>query len=138
MKKYLPIVIIILLGAAVFYIYKQAPESTGIKRAKVDVEIEAPTLFAEFMADESAANEKYLNKVVAITGMVADVTTNRNTGMPILRLETNRSSGFVDCELDAETEHRRPEFHPGERIALKCVCMDFYEHVKLVDCVEAR
>ena len=135
MKKILPLIGILLVAAALFFISRHAPEKSRMENAPVDVSISAPALFAEFMEDESAANEKYLNKVVVVSGTVQNAITNKSGGMPTLHFETKNPAGKVICVFDPQTEHARPEFHPGEQLSLKCTCMDFYRDVKLVDCV---
>ena len=103
-------------------------------RAKPDISISAIELYADFRQDEAAANEKFLNKTVVVQGEVEDVGKGRN-GMPKIKLASNDSQYGVVCSLDPESSHRRREFHLGEMITLKCICMDYYTDVEMTNCV---
>lgn len=134
MKKLLPVLAFLLVCTALYLLLRQSHDP-GMRGKKPDLSVEAPTLFADFVADESAANEKYLNKVLVVTGTVQGFVS-KNSGPPTLRLETNSTLGSIECDFDQQTEHRRQEFPIGEPIKLKCICMDFYRDLKLVNCVE--
>lgn len=135
MKRYLPLVLLILLVGVAVFLLMNAPEEKGMHGVKPDISVEAPTLFAEFYNDEAAANEKYLNMVVVVTGTISKVSKNGN-GLTVLHLESNTNTGSVKCILDPDSEHNRHEFHRGELVQLKGICSDFYQDVKLTSCVE--
>lgn len=134
MKKILVVFSILLIGAALFLLLKNTAEKSTVENATPDVSVDASALFAEFSSDESAANEKYLNKVVVVSGTVAKTVGSENGAMPTLRLESGREEGAVLCIFDRQLEHQRKEFHTGENVTLQCLCMDYYRDVKLVGC----
>ena len=103
--------------------------------AKADLAISAIELYADFREDESAANEKFLNKTVVVQGEIMDVSEGKN-GMPRLKLFSKGTSFGVQCLMDKESQHKRLEFHLGEMVVLKCICMDYYNDVELTNCVE--
>lgn len=103
--------------------------------APPDLTISAPELYAAFRQDESAANEMFINKTVIVQGEIMEM--NKGTGgMPRLKLYSKGTSFGVQCTLDAQSKHPRLEFHPGEVVSLKCICMDYYNDVELTNCVE--
>lgn len=105
--------------------------------ATADLSISAIELYADFRQDESAANEKYLNKTVVVQGEVIAISKGKN-GMPRLKLFSKGTSFGVQCLLDKESPHQRLEFHEGEMVTMKCICMDYYNDVELTNCVEQR
>lgn len=135
MKKFLPLIGVLIIGGALFFIYKNAPEKSNMENTAPDVTMEASALFSEFSDDEAAANEKYLNKVVIVSGAVAQTVSGENGKMPNLSLKTGDEFGSVICSFDDRSTFEKFEFHADENVKLKCVCMDYYRDVKLVDCV---
>ena len=142
MKKLLPPLLGILLIGAVFYFLLKGNQQKGMHATTSDMTISAVELFADFQQDESAANQKYLNKTVEIKGEISDIKKGRN-GMPKLTLAANpayrtgRHPTFgILCTFDAQSKHPRQEFHLGEEVVLKCICMDYYNNVELTNCVE--
>lgn len=135
MKKLLPPLIGILLIGAAFYFLLKGNQKEGMQAAVPDITISAAELFADFYEDESAANQKYLNKTIEVKGEITDIKKGRN-GMPKLMLAAKHPTFGVLCTFDAQSEHPRQEFHPGEEVVLKCICMDYYNNVELTNCVE--
>ena len=104
-------------------------------RVKADLSVSAVALYADFQQDEAAANEKYLNKTIVVNGEIVDIGDARK-GMPKLKLASKDNQYGVVCSMDPESPHRRKEYHKGEIVTLKCICMDYYNDVELTNCVE--
>jgi len=135
MKKILPLIAIVAVVVIAYFILLPKKEKTTMQQAKPDLTISAPELYAAFRQDESAANEQYLNKTVTVLGEIMEVGKSKN-GMPRLKLFSKGRSFGVQCTLDAQSPHLRLEYHPGESVSLKCICMDYYNDVELTNCVE--
>ena len=135
MKKFLLLLAFLALLIIIYFLFFPKKPTSNMHQAKEDMTISAIELYADFRQDESAANEKYLNKTVVVEGEVIDVSKGRK-GMPQLKLFSKGTSFGVQCLLDKESEHRRLEFHQGENVVLKCICMDYYNNVELTNCVE--
>lgn len=137
MKKYLPVLAFILVLLAIYFLFFPKQRTSDMHQATADLSISAIELYADFRQDESAANEKYLNKTVVVQGEVIAISKGRNN-MPQLKLFSNGTSFGVQCLLDKESQHQRLEFHEGEMVTMKCICMDYYNDVELTNCVEQR
>lgn len=137
MKKFLPIIGLIFIILAAFFLFLPKNTTADMHQASSDLSVDAITLYADFRADETVANEKYLNKTLIVKGEVMDVIKSSN-GLPKLKLFSNGTTFGVSCVMDKESEHQRQEFHKGEQVQLKCICMDYYNDVALTNCVEVR
>jgi len=72
------LILVILVLAGVFgynYIYKSHRD---ISKEEASFSITVGTLMTEFAADETKANEKYLDKTIAINGKVTSIDTESN------------------------------------------------------------
>lgn len=134
MRKLLLIGGALAIGAAVvaYLIYNKPHQN--MDRATADIQLTASELLSNFEADEDAANAKYLDKIVAVTGAVREVVTTEE-GLTTITLETGSALAGVVCELDTLTEHPKTDFQPGETITVKGVCTGMLMDVVLVRCV---
>ncbi|MEO1258056.1 MAG: hypothetical protein AAFZ15_04640 [Bacteroidota bacterium] len=137
MKKILPLLAIVLIAGATYFLFFAEKPSTDMHQAKSDLTLSAIELYADFRQDEAAANEKFLNKTLVVQGEVIDVSAGKN-GMPQLKLYSKGTSFGVKCLMDKESQQKRMEYHLGEIVKLKCICMDYYNDVELTNCVEVE
>ena len=134
MRKILLIGGVLAIGAAVvaYLIYNKPHQN--MDRATADIQITASELLSAFEADESAANAKFLDKIVAVTGEVRETSTTEE-GVTTIVLDTGSAMSGIVCELDTLTEHPKTDFQPGETITVKGVCTGMLMDVVLVRCV---
>lgn len=133
MKKALPIVFILVLvgGGIAYYMYNKPVEGAG--SMDTDFKITSTELFSEFETNETASNEKYLDKAIEVTGTIQSVTSDEN-GLSVF-LDGGMMFG-IKCEYDPNAEHKRTNFKKGESITVKGVCTGMLSDVVLVRCVE--
>lgn len=126
--------ILAVIGAAIgFYQWNKPHEN--MNRAKADMSIAARDLFAAFSDNENEANSKYLDKVVAVSGVVKEVSTGAE-GTIKVTLDSGDEMFGVICQMDELTEHKRTSFEVGEQLTLKGKCTGMLMDVVLVRCVE--
>ncbi|HQU60286.1 MAG: hypothetical protein KDD02_22515 [Phaeodactylibacter sp.] len=134
MKKYLvALVLLVALGAGVGYLIYNKPFQ-DMNSAKADITLTAAELFTAFESDENAANSKYLDKVVQVSGTVKEVSTGDDGNISIT-LDSGSDMFGVICQLDNLTEQPRKDFKEGEQLTLKGVCTGMLMDVVLVRCV---
>jgi hypothetical protein len=112
-----------------FYIFKKADISVGSKKA--DVEMVAADLVKSFESDETAANGKYLNKIIAVKGTVDKISDNKEDISVYLK-EGNESSGVM-CSFDKSTI-QKDAVKPGDKISVKGICSGYLMDVVLNRC----
>ena len=128
MKKVLiPLLAIALIAGAVgFYMYNKPVENLNNKKAEVTVTAEA--LLADYESNEQSANEKYLGKVVEVSGKVAEITTGE--GKNKIHLETSNPISVIIAELDEGNTIEG--LAVGEQGTVKGMCSGYLSDVILV------
>lgn len=126
-KVILPLVLIVLVAISVgYYMYNKPVESLNNKAA--DITITADQLLADYEADEKAANDKYLGKVVQVSGKVSDVTTE--DGKNKIHFETSNPISLVITELDEGNSAEGVA--AGGEATVKGLCSGYLSDVILV------
>ncbi|HEX5171225.1 MAG TPA: hypothetical protein VFW11_18745 [Cyclobacteriaceae bacterium] len=124
--------IIILTGACILLVTIIVYNLYNKKHRSIDDEeytsISAAQLFDAFEANEANANKMYLDKVVAVTGIVQDVTTNQSGDM-IIVLVTNNPLFGVSCTL----ESKATSVSPGKEVTIKGICTGYLSDVILTN-----
>jgi len=133
-KKYLKylLLLVVIGGAFGFYMYNKPHQN--MTKAVADLQITATQIFTDFDTDESQANAKYLDKIVAISGIIKEISTDEN-GMTSLTLEAGSDMFGVICQMDNLTKHTRTDFQEGEKVKMKGICTGVLMDVVLVRCV---
>ena len=128
MKKIiLPLIVLAALGAGIGYYMYNKPVAK-LDKAKADVSVSASELLADYEADENTANDKYLGKVVEVSGTIADVSAE--AGKNKIHFETSNPISVVITELD---EGNGTEgLQPGDQATVKGLCSGYLSDVILV------
>jgi hypothetical protein len=123
MKKIsIGIILIALTATVVIYTMYNKPHRDPKKEESIPVN--ANDLFRSFEEDETKANALYLDKVLAITGNVSEITANQNM-TPIIVLETENLVFGIRCTMDnAETK-----VQTGETVTIKGICTGYLSDV---------
>jgi hypothetical protein len=131
MKKFLLLALAAAaIGVAVaYYLYNKPHRDIASEEAAHTLTADA--LFDAFEADEAAANALYLDKVVAVTGEVAEVTQN-NAGQTVVTLTaTNAMMGGVSATFQQTGVTSISE---GQTVTVKCRCTGYLMDVILINC----
>jgi len=135
MKKYLKYLVGLLIIGLASGAYMYYKPHQNIKTSKADVNLSAMEVFQAFESDESTANEQYLDKIMAVSGKVRDVSKNEE-GIVSVTLDAGQDMFGVICQLDQLSKHPREDFPIGEEVSFKGVCTGMLMDVVLVRCVE--
>lgn len=120
------LLVIVSIGVVVYYQLNKPHKQATVK---ADVEITASDLATAFETDETAANKIYLDKVVAVTGQVSEISTNQQ-GFTIVVLKGTDMSG-VSCTL----LEKSPAVEKNSTIRLQGFCNGYLTDVVLDRCV---
>ena len=137
MKKLLPLLLVLVLLVVAFIFFRGNGSSGSpatVAEQPTDVKVEAAQLFAEFMQDETGANEKYLNKITEVAGIVS--TVQKGQGGTSVVLRTNDSAHGVRCRFDQKPGQAENKYSVGQSVRFKCVCSGHVKDVEMVQCVE--
>ena len=133
MKKIVYAILLIGLIGGGIGIYQYNKPHKKMTTATSDFTVSALDLFTEFESDENLSNEKYLDKVVGVSGTVQEV--KEEDGVTSVTLNSGGMFGVI-CQLDQLTEHKRTTFAIGENVSFKGICTGLLMDVVLVRCVE--
>jgi len=122
--------LILLIAAWAWHLYDKPHQSAAGQSA--DVSINADTLYHQYQADEHSADQKYMGKVISVTGRLTEVQHNGNSTIWIL--STQPGGGGINCQLFMGTKVD-PEPKTGDAVTLKGRCTGFLMDVNLADCV---
>lgn len=117
-------------GGAFFAYHEYNRTNADINDLKVDATVTADELFNAFEADALVAGEKYLGKVIEVSGKVQSVSD-------VVLLEAQAAmDGGVQASLKAGEKAEKAVV--GAEIKLKCQCSgrdDLFGSVVMKDCV---
>ena len=98
--------------------------------------ISAADLYDSFSKNEKAANQKFLNKIIEVTGPLASIQTN-NKGVSTLFLLDDLFG--ISCAMDSAYSANNKEIinalSPGELLSIKGKCNGILTDVQLSGCV---
>lgn len=102
------------IGAATgYYLWNKKTVSNEEKNASI--RIEATALSGEFAADEQKSNEKYLNKVIEVTGSITETEVGQD-GSLLLVL------GATDAGVQCAMGEKGTEVKQGQTVTVKGTC----------------
>ncbi|HMH33378.1 MAG TPA: hypothetical protein VK543_10130, partial [Puia sp.] len=117
------------IGMGLYVYYKS---HSGAAHGGADIVTDAESLYREFQQDETAANKKFLDKIIEVKGVVAD--GQRSPNMSSLQLNAGEGPGRINCSLSNSATHLQiPAM--GTAITVKGKYAGFLMDVNLVDCV---
>jgi len=123
----------IVLALVGWYYYQKPHMSAAGKES--DFKTDATSLFREFQKNETAANKKYLDKIVEVKGIVDEVSKSGQATS--IQLDAGAGPAGINCSIssDGPTANNTPTPAKGATIIVKGKCAGFLADVNLVDCV---
>jgi len=131
-KKYffgIGIVLICLAGWGIYKVYK--PHG-NVESEQAVATLTATSLYNEFLKGESIANQKWVGKVIEITGIISSVSEAGN----YISINLGATSeGGVNCSMLKKDLPEGTQFKKGDSVTVKGKCTGFLMDVNLVDCI---
>lgn len=125
-KVLLWLFVIALLGFGIMrgYLYylKNKPHRDVTKEQGIIVT--ADQIFTEFTTNEAAANQKYLNKAIEVTGEVGEVKKNQDNNTVVV-LKTSDPIFGVNCTFKEDPG----AVQAGNQVTFKGICTGFISDV---------
>jgi hypothetical protein len=123
------VVAIILAVMAWKYTFRKS--ETSVSDVKAALRVDSPVLLQAYENNEDSANSLYLDKVITVTGTVAEIMPD-SLGYSVYLKESDAISGIL-CSFDKEA------FDPavikeGSQIAVKGICSGYLLDVNLNRC----
>lgn len=132
-KSLVVIISLIVLSLAILFFYNVFQPTKSLVTVKPDYIISASELFADFEANESVANAKYVGKVLEVKGKIKEINTSSEHISIIL--ETNDVFSGINCSIANENDGLEDLIVPGIIIKIKGECSGKLMDVMLNNCV---
>jgi hypothetical protein len=124
------VVLVFGYGTNVFLLYEMNKEPEKVENTK-GAAITAEALSKEYNADEKAADAKYLNKTLEVSGTISEVNKNQDGGMMIV-LQTGDPATGIQCTM----REKGITATKGQAITIKGFCSgNGITGVSLTECV---
>lgn len=132
MKKLILFGIICVLAASGFAYYQFNKPHKDVSKLKSEYVISANEIYSAFEENESYANEKYLDKIVEIRGIISQIEMENGKSSILLNGSLD-GFGMVNCALNQKIDLEK--YSSGDAIIIKGVCTGFLMDVVLNKCV---
>jgi len=137
MKKWKKILLGILLVAIAaagygFYMYNKKP--ADVRTLTANYELTAAALLADFNKDETAANTKYLDKVIAVSGKVTEIKLEPATGQATVTLDSGDPMAAITCSFYNDETASVKNLKQGDAVVIKGKCTGKLMDVVLNKC----
>lgn len=119
------LVLALLVAGIGYYMYNKPVSKMA--SLSVDENVSAEELFSAYETDETAANIKYLDKVIEVTGEIVKV--NRDAEKMTIFLDTGDMLANIMCQME-DINTTLPEV--GSTISVKGLCTGYLTDVVLV------
>ena len=137
MKKQVQYILLAVLalavaGAATGYVMWNQPHRDLADSA--DFTVKPVELYQAFSADETSANDKYLNKVVEVSGVVME-KKNIEGNRAIVLLEVPNEMFGINCAFEAEDAAQLEGIASGTEVTLRGEVTGYTMDVNLARCI---
>lgn len=114
------LLVLAVMGFAVQYYLFNKPHR-NIAAAKEDFVLSAAEFYKAYAADETGSNAKYLEKVIAVEGVIEELQLE-NAEEPTVALITGEEGMSIRCGFKKELLNEVKELKPQTKIKIKGKC----------------
>ena len=129
MRKWIVIGVLslLLLAAALRFVFYG---DFGLGMGRPEHRVSALEIYEIYRQDQESGNKKYLNKVMEVEGVIAQLDTDEN-GSTVVMFRKEGAPGGVLCTMDGAVEG----LEVGQKVRIKGICTGFLFDVVLNKCV---
>lgn len=134
--KYFKIIVIglVLIIVGLFFVINLYNKPfVDIKNSSPKLKVTALEILNDFEEDEKLANEKYVDNVILIKGLMADISYENGISIITLKGENNFSN--IICHMLPKDNLDVLKLKRGEQIMVKGICTGYLLDVMMVRCV---
>jgi hypothetical protein len=122
MKRFILLLLVIIVLAAVWYGYKlYTGKVPSLTEVKADAIVSATDLMAAFEKDSASANNQYLGKILEVSGNIKSVENESAT----ISLGNPEGNSSVRCSLDSAFVKEIASLNAGSEITIKGNCTGY-------------
>ena len=123
-KKFFAAISMLVLVAGSYGYMEYTRCSKDLQYTKADHKFIAKDLITEFEGNEKAANEKFINKVIAVNGSVKDVIEDGDNFYTVM-LGDATSTSSVRCSMDANHQSAAALLQLRRNVIIKGICTGY-------------
>ncbi|NER13443.1 hypothetical protein GWK08_08350 [Leptobacterium flavescens] len=137
MKKQLikNIAILFFVGLLILYagLYRIFFKEVDMIKTPAEIRISSEHLVASFLANEPLANNRYVEKVIEVQGIIDEITylNDRYT----VFLQGGDKWSCLMCDMQPDQIEKVKKLKPGQKVLLKGICKGFLKDAILLNCV---
>lgn len=124
-------VVLIAIIAGLYLFNKKAPDLAGVKP---DYVLTASALYNDFETDEATATQKYVDKIIQVTGTITVIEVNADSTINITLGESSMT-GSVICTMKGAPDLAGMGLANGSEVVIKGICSGMLMDVLLNKCV---
>lgn len=124
-KRIIGSIILLVVAGGSFYAYKQySRKNKDLSNVKADIKLTAATLIREYEASDSVSNEKYLGKILEVTGNLRNVEKDGSAYYTVVLGDTTNMSS-IRCSMDTTHQQDAAGLEPNSSIVVRGACTGF-------------
>jgi hypothetical protein len=127
------VVLIGILAVSFVFIKMYNKPHTNVMEATPDYVVSAAELISEFESDEQQANEKYLDNIIQVEGIITNISITNGNSM--ITLSTSGAMGMVVCTMEPSQNKKVLGIDKGATVTIKGICTGYLMDVMLVRAV---
>jgi len=125
---------IVLIGV-IIGVYFFTLGQKDLANAKADYALTARELYADFEKDEDAATQKYVDKILEVSGPVYQVDMNTDSTLNVV-LMNQEDFGGVSCSFNTLKDPSSIDISKGDMVVIRGICAGYLlPDVLLNNCV---
>lgn len=128
---FIAIIVLILAGS---YLYIRYIPDKNIAKQTSDFSISSSNLVKEYESNPSSSDKKYIDRVIEVTGIIAEISTDQNNSIVFI-LRDNELSAGVLCTLNEIATKKAKHYKKGDKINIKGTCSGMLFEVVLNKCI---
>ncbi len=133
-RIFLLFALVLLISGILAGLYLYNKQHKDLSKVDADYIMEAHQLADAFVTDEKAASEKYINKVIEVTGLVSSVEFGSADSTLSITLTGNGDNSDIICTFNGITEKSQVSYKDGERLTVRGECSGMLMDVLLNNC----
>ncbi|RTL55693.1 MAG: hypothetical protein EKK39_02520 [Sphingobacteriales bacterium] len=126
LKYFLILVVVVAIAATGFVVYVYNKPHRNVAKEKA-VTLTAEQLYHAFKDNEQQANQLYLDKVIELTGRIAQIATNQQ-GQTVIDFNTADSMVTINCTF----KNKPPNIKVGDSVHFKGICTGYIPDMNVV------
>ena len=132
-RKIILAIAILVIAGGVYAYYLYNKKTVDTRTTSAEEAVAASQLVKEFNENESAADKKYVGKVVQVSGIVKEVKADSASAVTVI-LDGGDPMAAVTCSFyDTEAEKLKA-LEPNEQVQIKGICIGKLMDVVLNKC----